>query len=528
MKFRILVLLLLGFYLNGYSQQDFQTTIYYNTGESNLSSKDKKEIDGLLQNVPAKQEYYLMIRAYTDSVGSFQNNLNLSEARGKEIVSYLRTNNIPLENIQMSFYGEERKLRSSSLVIPKMDRMASLELMIPEKVMEKAQVIWSSYEGPRISNFYKKSKIDGDEFLINTDVDTLIRCSGGTVIQISKNTFEQNGKSLRNQTVIINVREVFKKSEMILENLTTQSGDRLLETGGMLHITASLNGKEVKIKLEKPITIFMPSKKNPKDFKIFDGHRNPKDSSMNWRATDITMWTQSMGNLCLCYKMICENRFIEPCPFFFCKIQKFFTGLFKSKSAAGNLNPEPFPENCQYLLNLLKELGITDLEGTMDEVLKPLYEKYNVQNYPELQLALENERLEKIQLKIKDESVSFEDYQYYIFKRQDLGWINCDAFWNYSEEQLTNLKVYLQPSKNIDVKLVFKNRNAILGSNSSGPYYFENIPMNEMAHVVAIKQAKGKVFLFIKEINTSTKSVKVEWEELSFEELQKKLSILDN
>lgn len=526
MKFKILVLLLLGFYLNGYSQQDFQTTIYYKTGESNLSSNDKKEIDGLLQNVPAKQEYYLMIKAYTDSVGSFQNNLNLSEARGKEIVSYLRTNNIPLENIQMQFYGEKRKLRSSSLIIPKMDRMASLELMIPEKVMEKAQVIWSSYEGPRISNFYKKSKIDGDEFLINTDADTLIRCSGGTVIQISKNTFEQNGKSLRNQTVIINVREVFKKSEMILENLTTQSGGRLLETGGMLHITASLNGKEVKIQLDKPITIFMPSKKNPKEFQLFDGHRNPKDSSMDWRLTDSNLRSQRMLNLYNCWSEISWEERPGNCPFFFCKVQKFFNNLFKSNSASQGRGDGPL--GCNYLKELLRDLGITDFSGTMDEVLKPLYEKFQVNNIQELDLAIQKEQKLKIELQIKNQTVSFEDYQYFIFKRQQLGWINCDAFGDVPADQLTNLKVFLQPSRYNDVKLVFKQRNSILRSNSSGPYGFTNIPRDEVAYVVAMKEANGKIYLFMEEINTSVKSVKVEWEELSFEALQAKLAILDS
>ena len=68
---------------------------------------------------------------------------------------------------------------------------------------------------------YDNNAIKENEFLINTDSDTIIRCSGGTVIKINKNTFGLKGKSLEKEIIVFRVREILSKSEMILENLST-------------------------------------------------------------------------------------------------------------------------------------------------------------------------------------------------------------------------------------------------------------------------------------------------------------------
>ena len=407
-----------------------------------------------------------------------------------------------------------------------MDRHALVQLIIPKKVE-----VWESYNGPRLSNFYKNSKIEEDEFLINTDSDTIIRCSGGTVIKINKNTFGLKGKSLEKEIIVFRVREILSKSEMILENLSTHSDDKFLESAGMVHLSATLNGIEVDVQPGKPISILMPSKVNPKDFKLFDGQRNPHDSSMNWRNPNSNLFAQPMDGLFNCLALNLSAQGPNSCPFFFCKIKRFFRNLRPKPSAIRPLVRSQRPEGnpCGYLNNLLLEQGIDISGGIKNEILKPLYEKYGVGDIYSLVRAMENEKLKEIELKIKDQSVNWEDYQYYVFTREKLGWINCDAFVDFRENQLTNLNIRTKPGESTDVKLVFKNRNSIMRSNATiQGYDFNRIPKNKKVWVVAIKEEKGEMFLFLEEINTSAKTVNVNWVKLNLEELQTKLKILDS
>jgi hypothetical protein len=84
--------------------------------------------------------------------------------------------------------------------------------------------------------------------------------------------------------VTFTLREAYKMGDMLLENLTTQSGNRMLSSGGMVQITATVDGKS--IQPNKPFTLLMPKDPNnpnpmANSMQLFTGARAP-NQPLNW------------------------------------------------------------------------------------------------------------------------------------------------------------------------------------------------------------------------------------------------------
>ncbi|MCH8904061.1 MAG: hypothetical protein IIA45_09130 [Bacteroidetes bacterium] len=67
---------------------------------------------------------------------------------------------------------------------------------------------------------------------------------------------------------------------MVLANLHTMSGDRLLESGGMVNITAKSGNEELKLRKGSRMNITFPATIQRVDFKLFAG--KIKNNEMDW------------------------------------------------------------------------------------------------------------------------------------------------------------------------------------------------------------------------------------------------------
>jgi hypothetical protein len=85
----------------------------------------------------------------------------------------------------------------------------------------------------------------------------------------------------------IQLKEAYSYGDLMAMKLTTTSDDELLETGGSLEITASSNGKPLKIKTDKSIGLKMPSANNiQNDMQIFIADAPTDDKFVNWKSTN--------------------------------------------------------------------------------------------------------------------------------------------------------------------------------------------------------------------------------------------------
>lgn len=72
---------------------------------------------------------------------------------------------------------------------------------------------------------------------------------------------------------------------MLADNLSTMSKNRLLETGGMIYMEASLEGTPLKIKEGKNIFLAMPGESPKTDMQLFSGTEIKGQERMDWTPT---------------------------------------------------------------------------------------------------------------------------------------------------------------------------------------------------------------------------------------------------
>ena len=92
-------------------------------------------------------------------------------------------------------------------------------------------------------------------FEISPRSDTLITGIHGTKVYIKANSLLfEDGEPVASP-VILHLKEVYSLSDMILNGLSTTSDGGLLQTSGMIHLTASSHGKEVELDPKRPVKI---------------------------------------------------------------------------------------------------------------------------------------------------------------------------------------------------------------------------------------------------------------------------------
>ena len=131
------------------------------------------------------------------------------------------------------------------------------------------------------SDIYSESQVKSQFFEIELEKDTTLISQNGTKFRIYRNSFELLIDSNRIQSKIqIELKEVFHPIDFVLGNLTTTSEGDLLESGGMIFISAKLNGEEILLKEDSEIGVIVPVEDLDGDMMIFSGERN--GSKINW------------------------------------------------------------------------------------------------------------------------------------------------------------------------------------------------------------------------------------------------------
>ena len=108
-----------------------------------------------------------------------------------------------------------------------------------------------------------------NSFEINSKEENYFEGKKGTAIYIPANTFVFEDGSSPQGNINIELKECYSLTDMISENLTTTSGNEILETGGMIYIKASSNKKELRIQKDKAIVVGYPKEGLDKNMDLF-------------------------------------------------------------------------------------------------------------------------------------------------------------------------------------------------------------------------------------------------------------------
>jgi hypothetical protein len=399
------------------------------------------------------------------------------------------------------------------------------------------------------------------KFTINPNKDTTIFGIQGTRVFIGSNTFQMPDESIAKDSIKIELKEFYNTTDITLADLSTESDGKLIETNGMINISAISNGQNLSIKKGKEIVIHFPKKKNDnRKMNLFYADQSATDSSVsNWTVDSINLVkkTLKLGNYGWYYPDFGDSTTYDFTPKdyvdsgfywnpldFYISSYNFSEKTIKEVGSTMNRNDSPnlmrwneYGVECDVLISMdgfIKKprLNTKVSKSTEKEILKFL-------NYiPQLKPGV-NKDGEIIQRRglifIQDGNViplykTDEEYtksfnnkyskfeekpikniddaelNYFIFSVSKLGWINCDRFIN----SLKNVKLIanIPVNPNTTLKLAFSDINGVLKANIiDNQYIFSNVPEGEEATIIAIKNDKGQFSTAFKKVTIDSKPI---------------------
>ncbi|MBC7826538.1 MAG: hypothetical protein H7122_02240 [Chitinophagaceae bacterium] len=133
-----------------------------------------------------------------------------------------------------------------------------------------------------ISDFHEKNRNDVQAFSVNPATAITITTNKGAKIYLPVNGFStQDGRPVTGN-VTVTVKEIYTPGEMILSNMPTIAGGRLLESAGEFEIKASQNKDPLKLSAGSFIKIDIPSKGvDMQGMQVFNGVADA-DGNVDW------------------------------------------------------------------------------------------------------------------------------------------------------------------------------------------------------------------------------------------------------
>ncbi|MCH2043468.1 MAG: OmpA family protein [Saprospiraceae bacterium] len=278
----IIVTLGLMFWVGfSFAQNLKEKNIYFDSGRSELKQKAQNTLDELKASLESYDDYTLKIQGHTDFIGSNAYNEDLAKRRSDQVHKYLVEElGITEDQIEVNSFGEMQPVADNHTVNGRsQNRRVSIQI-IP---VEKEEPISGTTDDIRaFLNSLVKNKVQ--HFRVPTKKDTFVLGAAGTVLHIPQGAFANLDPKITH--VDFALKEVYNKSDMILHTLSTNAGEDMLETGGMLHLEASHAGQKLVLNPNKKIGIMMPVDDLKEDMQLFNGRDRTDGSWTEWELAE--------------------------------------------------------------------------------------------------------------------------------------------------------------------------------------------------------------------------------------------------
>ena len=407
---------------------------------------------------------------------------------------------------------------------------------------------------PMIENKFPIANLNAPEthFTFSNTNDSVVHAVKGTKIYLPQNCFQTiSGKQITGP-VEIKVQEYLSKEDMLNAKLTTMCGDEILQSGGMINLTAIADGQGLVVKDGVKIKVEMPVAKNiGSDYKLFYGDYGD-NAKLNWKlATDSSSVSNDIVKKFLVKGKTPQHRFILAS--FLTPYKNHLNGIMGvvfHVSKSGKVSHLRITESLdsvsdKHMLKFLSHIlswHPRQLENKLIEedvnvdfsfigAQISFYDDALTGNFKEHFRFDENlyrdpyTMLKQIPKNcsrwINQTIKGYVPVNVFTVLAGKIGLMNCDRF--YSDKRVRkSVKVWLTGIKPNDVRLVFSNLNVMMsgveGDFKMGKHLivFQNIPQNEPIEIFVSQIRKDGVYY------TSEKFTMEEDEELTIhqEDLQ--------
>ena len=248
--------------------------------KKDLTDVVKGEIDSIWDVIKngSEVEFHLLSKQEKKKLPK-NHKYRLTSMRSDSVVAYLHRKRIDPQytSIKTKYFDESPKTQ-----------FASSNASYKSMVKRKGVISVVAEKEPYSRKFFQQSESSllsstCNEFIIYPDTEQVIYGKQGTVVRFPANCFSTQGlESI--EKIEITLCEYYTIQDILLSGLTTKSEDKIIETGGAIHVEARFKEKVLHLKTDHPIEIFFPSQNSElkNGMKPFEG--KSKDGLIDWNV----------------------------------------------------------------------------------------------------------------------------------------------------------------------------------------------------------------------------------------------------
>lgn len=256
------IILILTFSSSLFAQELKQFTIYFDLNKYALTEDHNTELnESVLKFIQTNNIVSIELTGHTDTTGSMAYNQKLSERRVHAAKKYLNQYHVKDSIIIISAFGSTQPYFHNNSPV-NMEKNRRVDIVV---------------------NYLNKE--EDDSILVKKITyksDTTIIGSQGTQLVMKMNTFAPHKIS----EVEFNIREVFTKTSMIVNNMHTMTTSNMpLISAGMVFSSAKID--DVNITPSQPVNIRIPAKNYDPEMKVYN--IEVVDGDTLWSESDIPL-----------------------------------------------------------------------------------------------------------------------------------------------------------------------------------------------------------------------------------------------
>ncbi len=250
-------------------------SVYFASASDKLDREAKQVIRKFTEDLSGYADFTVKLAAYTDEQGTVVYNEDLAARRAETVKRYLEKVAVSTESWSVVAYGERMaKTNTADDDDRKADRRVDMVATLTtwSDVSEVAAALQSGLP---------------QSFTVDPGLPQTVRGDKGGRFLIEANSFvDAEGRPVTG-LIDISLVEAYEMGDMLLAGLTTTSGDRLLETGGMFELTATdEEGNPVFLADGKTIASSIPTSDYDEQMRIFNGRfHEEEEGTLDWELT---------------------------------------------------------------------------------------------------------------------------------------------------------------------------------------------------------------------------------------------------
>lgn len=338
----------------------------------------------------------------------------------------------------------------------------------------------------------------------------------GTKVTLDPNSFTyKDGKEI-DAPIDIELKECYTTGEMLEENLITTVGNKIFESKAAVYVSATCNGQAIELKEGEEIDIQFPFAVNENDgYGFYYG--TPVKNTISWLAAggsdEAGVAKTAMYKPEFVYKGYGVKEYLSAQLEYPEEARRNELSSKVEVTFTVDKNGKVRDVSCVSGYKTFRDEIITTLEH-MPKWKPAAYGKRKVNAQVKLSVDFNLRSNEQVIVDFSDNSIvplvndrtdaTFTS-KVYSRKFDQMGWIACNRITTISA---TKADVVIQDDADSDVRIVIKNKNAIVrGNNCVGYTRFDDLGIGQQVYVVAVRHTKGEVYYALQPLTLEKQTV---------------------